>query len=119
MATVDIRNAELRISLRWTEKLAGLVGDQRVPLGDVTDVEVHDDPFTAIEGLRAPGLAIPGRTRIGTWRAGGQRTFVCARRSQPAVRVRTRDGGRFSTYVVSVDDAEDLADRLRAVVPGR
>ncbi len=33
--------------------------------------------------LRAPGLAVPGSTKIGTWRDGGRRVLVCATRSLP------------------------------------
>ncbi|WP_104526003.1 hypothetical protein, partial [Blastococcus atacamensis] len=91
--------ATLRVHLGPGEKLAGLLfRDVEVPLDSIREVEVLPDGLRAPRGIRTPGLALPGRRRIGTWRRSGQRTMVSVRRGQPAVRVRL-DGQRFDTPV--------------------
>ncbi|WP_377289970.1 alpha/beta hydrolase family protein [Planomonospora corallina] len=104
---------ELVLALSEGEKVAGLHGDIRVPLSAVRDVDVVRNPVTEVRGLRAPGLAIPGRTKIGTWRRPGGKAFVVARRGTPAVRV-TLEGADYAELMVGDDDAAALAGRVRA-----
>lgn len=117
MASVTVDGAELRVSLTPGEKLAGLHGDVRVPLGAIRDVRVEPDALGAVRGLRAPGLAIPGRTKIGTWRGRGVRRFVVARRGVPAIRV-ALDGAAFDELVVSTDGAAGVAEAIRGARDG-
>lgn len=113
MATIQLTPSELTVQLTRFEKIAGLLRDIEVPLSDVGTVDVVPDPLTAPRGLRAPGLGLPGVRKIGTWRAPGERTMVCVRRGQPAVRVRLR-GQRFDTLLIGDDDATALATRIGA-----
>jgi len=118
MATLTHDHDHLHLRLTGREKLAGLHGDIRVPLAAVRDVRVMADPLAAVHGMRAPGLAIPGRTKIGTWRGWGRRMFVVARRGIPAVRVRL-EGVGYTELLVSVPDADAVCAQLRAVTePG-
>jgi hypothetical protein len=64
-----------------------------------------------MRGLRAPGLALPGVRKIGTWRRPGERTLVAVRKGQPAVRVRL-EGARYDVLLLGADDAVALADAL-------
>jgi hypothetical protein len=41
---------------------------------DYARVRGEPDALAAVSGLRAPGLAVPGRTKIGVWRGRGRRT---------------------------------------------
>ena len=85
MTTVAFDDGTLRVRLTRREKVAGLLRDLNVPLSAVRAVTVVADGLDATQGLRAPGLAIPGR-RIGTWRRGGQnKTVVAVRRGHPAL----------------------------------
>jgi hypothetical protein len=113
MATLTAEGAELHLALTGREKLAGLHGDVRVPLTAVREVTVEPDALAAVRGLRAPGLALPGRTKIGTWRGRGGKRFVVARRDAPAVRV-ALDGAAHEELIVSVEDAETVAAEIRA-----
>ncbi|WFR72887.1 hypothetical protein P9209_03085 [Prescottella defluvii] len=70
MAEMTVTASALTIRLSRGEKVAALHGDITFPLGYVRDVDVVADAFTNIRGMRAPGLAVPGRVRIGTWRGG-------------------------------------------------
>ena len=111
MAMITTTPRALRVTLSRTEKVVGLLRDLEVPRSAVTSVEVVPDGLSATSGLRAPGLALPGARRIGTWRGRGEKTLVSVRRDQPAVRVRLA-GQRFTTLLVGTDDAATVAGAL-------
>ncbi|MFC0864221.1 alpha/beta hydrolase family protein [Sphaerimonospora cavernae] len=113
MATIKVTGSELTLELSRGEKFAGLHGDIRVPLSAVQDVSVVADGVANTRGLRAPGLAVPTRTKIGTWRRPGGPAFVVVRRGTPAVRVRLTDGADFDELLVSDPEAPKVAARIR------
>ncbi|WP_256974030.1 S9 family peptidase [Rhodococcus sp. NCIMB 12038] len=85
----------------------------------IRGAEVIADPFANIRGVRSPGLGIPRRRCIGTWRGRGVRTFVVARAGVPAVRVRTLgrgSGAEFDELIVTVPDAVDVTAQIRDVL---
>jgi hypothetical protein len=112
MATLTITADRLHLHLTTAEKVVGLHGDVDVPLAAVRDVRVEPDALAAVSGLRAPGLSLPTRTKIGTWRGRGRRRFIVARRGMPAVRV-ALDGAGYDELLVSTPAAEDVARSLR------
>lgn len=114
MATIEVTPTTLHIRYTRGEKIGGLLRDLTVPRALVTDVSVEPDGLAAARGIRAPGLAIPGRRKIGTWRGRAQRTAVSVRRGQPAVRVRL-EGHRFSQLLIGTPDARQIADRLTRI----
>lgn len=108
---IRLEPPDLVVALSRGERLAALRrGDPRVPLATVRDATVVPDGLAAAHGLRAPGLAIPGRVKIGTWRGRGGPRFVVVRRGVPAVRVEHAGG----EVIVSEPDAEAVADAIRA-----
>ncbi|WP_217915312.1 hypothetical protein [Miltoncostaea marina] len=113
MATITVPGGRLHVALSRGEKVAALRGDIRVPIAAVRDVTVEADALGAATGLRAPGLAIPGRTTIGTWRGRGVTRFVAARRGVPAVRVALAGAG-LDELIVSTPDADAVAGAVRA-----
>jgi hypothetical protein len=113
MATLQLTPTTLAVRLTRGEKIAGLMRDVDVPLTAVREVTVVLDPLTELRGLRAPGLALPGVRKIGTWRSSGRRTLVSVRRDQPAVRVRV-EGAHWDTLLIGTDDAEAVAAALSA-----
>lgn len=112
MATVTTDFTTLYVRFSRGEKIAGLLGDIAVPLHCVQEVAVERDALKAARGVRAPGLAIPGLRKIGTWRGRGIRTAVCVRRDQPALRL-TLKGHRYSELLIGVADAGQVASQLR------
>jgi hypothetical protein len=108
MATLQLTPTTLALHLTRGEKIAGLLRDLEVPRTAVRAVEVVPEPLRELRGLRAPGLAVPGIRKIGTWRRPGDRTLVSVRKGQPAVRIRL-EGTRFDTLLVGADDAAGLA----------
>ena len=114
MSTVSKTDHDLVIELTTLEKVAALHGDIRIPLSAIAGVEVVPDALAAVRGLRAPGLALPGRTKIGTWRTRTGAEFVVALRGQPGVRF-TLTGHKLTSVLLGDEDAERVADRVRSV----
>jgi hypothetical protein len=110
MATIEMTPRTLRVTLTRAERVLGLLRDLEVPLDAVRSAEAVPDGLAATRGLRAPGLGLPGRRKIGTWRRRGSRTFVSVRRG-PAVRLGLT-GQRFDTVLVSADDAPAVVAAL-------
>ena len=115
MAAIDLTPTTLTIRFTRGEKIGGLLRDLEVPLADVRSVTVEPDGLQAARGVRAPGLAIPGVRKLGTWRARGHRSAVCVRRGQPALRI-ALDGHKYSELLVGAANAEELATQLRATI---
>ncbi|MET1065988.1 MAG: hypothetical protein ABWX85_13625, partial [Arthrobacter sp.] len=80
MARLLVRDGNVSLELDTGEKIAGLHGQMQFPLEVIENVAVLPDPFAGVKGFRAPGLAIPGRVRTGTWRSRGGNTFAVVRR---------------------------------------
>ena len=111
MSTITLSDTTLTIRLSPVEKLLGLRRDQAVERGAVTDVHVVPDGMAAARGLRAPGLALPGRRKLGTWRSGGATRLVDVRAGEPTLVVRVK-GHRYDELLLSPPDAEALASAL-------
>jgi hypothetical protein len=113
MTMITVSADRFRIHLARWERVAGLVRDLDVPLSAVRSVEVAPDGLAAARGLRAPGLGIPGRRKIGTWRWRGHKSWVAVRRGEPALVIEL-DGVRFDRIVVGCPQAQRYAEELRA-----
>jgi len=117
MATVQRNDSRLHVRFTVGEKIAGLVRNVDVPLSAVTGADVVSDPLTVTRGLRSglrsPGMALPGLRKIGTWRRPGEKTLLCVRHGQPAVRIHLT-GQRYDTLIIGTDDATALAAELTA-----
>jgi hypothetical protein len=110
-AMLQVTPSTLSVRLTRAEKIAGPLREVEVPLSAVRDAEVIAEPLRDVHGLRAPGLAVPGIWKVGTWRRPGDRTLVCVRKGQPALRVRL-EGQRYGTLLVGADDAAAVAVAL-------
>ena len=120
MARIDITPETLSVRFSTSEHVLGLIRDISVPRSAVGEVTVEADALAAVRGLRAPGLGLPGRRKVGTWRGFGgapRRTAVSVRQGQPAVRIALL-GQRWDQVVIGADDATELAARLGAPVGG-
>lgn len=114
MATIEITPDKLTIRLTRFEKIFGALHDLQVPLADVHTAEAVPNGLAALQGMRAPGLGLPGVRMIGTWRGKGSKTFVSVRRGQPAL-VLNLGRHKFDRAVVSADDVSPYLDQLRAL----
>jgi hypothetical protein len=113
MTTVRVHEATLDITFTTTEKVVGLVRDQRIPLGAIRSVEVVPDGLGAVRGIRAPGLALPGRRMVGTWRSRSGKALLAVRGGRPALRL-TLEGHRYASVLVTAHGADELAAAVSA-----
>ena len=112
MATVHWNGDTLEVRFTPAEKILGLLlRDVRFPTSAVRAVEVVPDGLAATRGIRAPGLALPGVRKIGTWRRRGGKSIVTVRRGQPAVRIDLA-GQRYESLLIGLDRPEELAAKL-------
>jgi len=109
MATVIADREHLHIELSTGEKWAALRRtDVAIPWADVVSVETVAEPFRLVHGLRAPGLAVPWRRKIGTWRSAGRKVFAATRAGLPGIRI-VLNGNNFSEILVSLANSDEIA----------
>ena len=113
MATVEVNHSTLAVRFTAREKVLGLIRDIEVPRSAVVDVTVEADGLAAVRGFRAPGLALPGRRKVGTWRGGGRRTAVSVSAGQSEVRVQLTGAG-YDELLIGMPDAARTAEVVRA-----
>jgi hypothetical protein len=113
---VRVHLCEGKIEVRLTpiEKVLGLLGNIRVPLSDVSDVQVLDDPLHEVMraglkvGLRLPWLYYVCRTiRL-------DQAWV-VRRGVSALSFAVRNHGALERVTVSARDAHELARELASL----
>jgi hypothetical protein len=108
---VHLSEQKIEIRLSPLEKALGLLGNIRVSLSNVSDVEVVEDPLYEVMraglkvGLRLPWLYYVCRSiRLDqAW---------AVRRGAPAISFAIRDHGALERVTVSTRDAHELAQRL-------
>jgi hypothetical protein len=115
VAIAFLSDDSLKISFAQWEKVLGLVHDAQFPLASISGISVPPDGYGAPSGLRAPGLAVPRRLKVGTWRGRGRRQLVSVRHGRPAVHVQLRDSG-FTDLIIGMDGAESLAAAVRSAL---
>ena len=108
---MHVQGDTLLISFTLGERVAGFLRDQQVPLPAVRSVAVVPDGLAAARGLRAPGLGLPGRRKLGTWRSRTGKALVAVHGHGPAVRV-TLTGHRYTSLLVTTDAPHELAASL-------
>jgi hypothetical protein len=108
---VRVTDDSIEVLLARWQKILGLMKDIRVPLGDVSEVGVVENPIreavgTGLKvGLRVPWLYYVARTiRL-------DRAFV-VRRGVPGLSFSVRNHEPLRSVLVSTRDAHELADRL-------
>jgi len=114
MATVQVGPHSVSVRFTRAEKVLGLMRDMEVPRAAIRSADVESDGLRATRGLRAPGLAVPGRRKIGTWLWRGQRTAVSVRAHQPALHLQIRHRG-YDALLIGTDEAEAIAAELAPV----
>ena len=113
MATVRAEPDGLRVELTGRESWSAFRRtDLTAPWAHVEGVEAVAEPYRLVHGLRAPGLSIPGRTKIGTWRSAGRKTFAVTHRGRAGVRIRLRNN-TYQQLLIDVDTPTETVELLR------
>jgi hypothetical protein len=114
VAGLDVEGDSVVVRLSLLERLGAFVASEpRTPVAAVETVRVSDDPWSELRGIRAPGTGWPGVIALGTRRYSGGRDFVAVYgRKQKAVVVEC-NRGRWGRFVVTHDQAEQLAATIR------
>lgn len=111
MSRAHVGPGTLQIRFSRGQKLAGLRCDVDVSLADVQAVVVPVGLATT-RGMRGPGLGLPGRSMIGTWRRrGARKTIVSVRRHRPALRVDLARGA-CGQLLLAVEDPDAVAQAI-------
>jgi len=114
VAAVTATRDALHLELSRGEKWAALRRtDLVVPWDQVRSVESVAEPLRLVHGLRAPGLSIPWRRKIGSWRSKGQKTFAVTRKGQSGLRIMLRDND-YDELLLSVGHSGVLAEQISA-----
>ena len=103
---IELSAIERRVAMRRTSLT--------IPRTSIERVNLTDDPWTWLRGVRRPGTHIPGQIAAGTWQRTAGRDFVMLRRRHHVGVVITRaPGEEFQRVILSTSHAYALVDALQ------
>lgn len=110
---VRVTEDSVEVRLLLWQKILGLMKSVAVPIADVSDVRIVENPFSEIKGtglkagLRLPRLYYVART------IGLDQVFL-VRRGVPAISFAVRNQDPLKRVLASTPEAEQLARRLQS-----
>ena len=112
MADIHVADDMLIIDLTAAERLGSLhLSTVKIPISTITGITAVPSAAEQVRGFRAPGLGLPGRAAVGTWRGRGFKDFVVVYGRGPGVVVTTRDFP-YDRVLLSTGDGDALVARL-------
>lgn len=115
MATLLLDSTQLEIVLSTAEKALALRKHNVVVQRDaIARVQLTDDAWTWLRGVRAPGTYIPATLAMGTWRYTGGKDLALIRRNRPGVVIDLEgDDIEFQRVIVTTRHGVALVQALR------
>lgn len=114
MVTLMLDSAQLEIVLSAAEKgFAFRKRNVAIPRAAITRVQLTDDAWTWLRGVRSPGTFIPATLAMGTWRYAGGEDFAIIRRKRPGVVIDLDGHDEFQRIVLTTRHGVDLIQALR------
>ena len=105
MAEIRIEKDNLVVELSLAEKAESIHGDLTIPLPAITKVEILDNPFSHLRGIRVIGTSIPKVVAVGTWVGVGHKSFVALHGHQNALQI-SLDEQSYDELIIGTDDPE-------------
>ncbi|GGO63592.1 hypothetical protein GCM10010910_16510 [Microbacterium nanhaiense] len=85
----------------------------RIDRAHIRKVQLTEDPFTWLRGVRAPGAHVPGRLAYGTWRSVFGSDFAAVRTGRPGVVIDLEGDDEFERIVVTTRHGVGLVKALQ------
>jgi hypothetical protein len=118
VATLEVRHDSLVVTLASAERMAAMRRELCVPLASIASVCCEEDPWSAIRGIRATGIGLPGIAAYGVRRMTGDRPdFIAVHGRGAAVRVELGPGSHYRRLLVTVVDPGSVVAGLRTLWP--
>ncbi|GAA1923680.1 hypothetical protein GCM10009775_15050 [Microbacterium aoyamense] len=119
MVTLLLDSTQLEVVLSGSEKaLAFRKGNVAIERSTIAKVQLTDDAWTWLRGVRSPGTHIPGVLAMGTWRSTGATDFAIIRRHRPAVVIDLDGHPEFQRIVLTTRHGLELVQALQLDVAG-
>jgi hypothetical protein len=114
MVTLMLDSAQLEVLLAPAERALafrrrGLVFART----EITRVQLTDDPWTWLRGVRSHGTYVPATLAAGTWQYAGGRDFALLRRRRPGVVIDLEGHSEFQRVILSTRHGLALVQALR------
>ncbi len=112
MATVRVKQDELRVELDGVDTLLAFQGSFRVPLEHIRGATTEAPPLERVyKGIQNIGTHIPGLVAAGTYYTAEGRIFWDARIGQELVRIDLEDE-RYDELILGVADAREVVREI-------
>lgn len=115
MVTLLLDSAQLEVVLSGAERaMAFRKGNVVIPRSTIAKVQLTDDAWNWLRGVRSPGTHVPGLIAVGTWRsAGAVADFSVIRRKRPAVVIDLEGHPEFERVVLTTRHGLELVQALQ------
>ncbi len=117
MVTLLLDQTQLEIVLSPIEQATTFHrGNLRIAREHITRVQLTDDAWTWLRGVRSPGTHIPAVLAAGTWRGAGTTDFVLIRRHRPGVVIDLEGDDDYQRLILTTRHGLALTQALRLEV---
>ncbi|WP_110590094.1 hypothetical protein [Microbacterium suaedae] len=114
MVRLLVDSDTLEVQLAPLERaLARRAESVRVDRSLIAKVQLTEEPFTWLRGVRAPGTHVPGRVAYGTWRSVFGDDFAAVREGRPGVVIDLEGDGEFERIVLTTRHGVGLVKALQ------
>lgn len=114
MNTVTVEGSTLVVEPKGLDKLWSFTRRLEIPLEHVRGATEDPGASTEPKGIRAPGLAVPGKTS-GTFHRDGEKTFWNIRRQLRTIVIELR-GEDYQRLVLTVEDPRAVVRKINDAI---